>query len=535
MVRFKINGKDITVEPGTTVLEAAQAAGIAIPSLCYLKGLPHFTSCMVCVVQDQTSGRLIPSCSALATEGMVIETDTSDVRQARISSLNLLMSEHAGDCEAPCTTTCPANLNIPLMIRQIAAGTLNDALATLYEALALPAILGRICPAPCEKACRRGRLDASLSICLLERFAADAAPRPLEKNQMEGAAPAQSLVEGLSAPAHRVAIVGSGPAGLAAAFHLARAGYACTIFDEHAEAGGQLRYGVSREQLPAPVLDREIERIRGAGVTFRLNTRIGLTITVQELKSGFGAIILAIGKTPADTLAAWGVETHSRGIKVDEPTLQTSDLQIFAGGEAIQPGPLAVRAVAHGKRMARSVDLFLRGLRVTGPDRRFESRLGKITENESRELLKEASPSSRHTPGADAGFSQEEAMRESGRCMHCDCRKAEDCKLRDTMELYMTGPMHIPAEGRTPMTRNITHPRVIFEPGKCIKCGICIRLTTRAGERPGLTFLNRGFDAVVGTPFGESLESALGQSASHCVTACPTGALAWKNPPPFIS
>ncbi|MEI6167321.1 MAG: FAD-dependent oxidoreductase [bacterium] len=530
MLKLKINGTDITVEPGTTVLEAAQAAGILIPSLCYLKGVPHFTSCMICVVQDQTSGRLIPACSALATESMVIETDTPAVRQARISSLNLLMSEHAGECEAPCTTTCPAHLNIPLMIRQIAAGNLDDALATLYGAIALPAVLGRICPAPCENACRRGRLDAPLSICLLERFAADTAlaeQRPPESTPMEGAA--------LSAPAHRVAIVGSGPAGLATAFHLARSGYACTVFDEHAEAGGQLRYGVSRETLPASVLDREIERIQRTGVTFRLNTRIGLTITLQDLKSGFDAIVLAIGKTPADSLAAWGVETHSRGIKVNEHSLQTSDERIFAGGEAIQPGPLAVRAVAHGKRLAVAIDQFLRGLRVTGPGRRFESRLGKITENESRELLKDASPAARRTPGAGSGFSQEEAIRESGRCMHCDCRKAEGCKLRDTMEFYMTGPMHIPAEGRTPLARNITHPRVIFEPGKCIKCGICIRLTTRAGERPGLTFLNRGFDAVVGAPFGESLEAALGQSASHCVTTCPTGALAWKNTPTFIS
>ena len=188
-------------------------------------------------------------------------------------------------------------------------------------------------------------------------------------------------------------------------------------------------------------------------------------------------------------------------------------------------------AVAHGKTIAIAINQYLCGLPVTGAAKRFESRLGKIKDAEGQELLKEASPSTRIAPidGPGTGFSNDETIRESGRCMHCDCRKAETCKLRDYMEAQMTGPMHVPPEGRKPVERNITHPQVIFEPGKCIKCGICVRITTQAGEKPGLAFLGRGFDARVGVPFGDSLESALGSSAATCVQACPTGALAWKD------
>jgi ferredoxin len=513
-----INGQAVTVSPGTTLLEAARQVGVAIPSLCYLKGMPHFTSCMVCVVQDRTSGKLLPACSAPAAEGMVIETEAPEALHVRAGSLNLLMSEHAGDCEAPCTTTCPAHLNIPRMIRQIASGKMEEALDTLHESIPMPAVMGRICPAPCEKACRRGRLDAPLSICLLERFAGDQlahAGRTLSK------APSTQK---------RVTIIGAGPAGLSAAYYLARAGHACTVFDDHAEAGGQLRYGVPEYALPVAVLDREIRRIHALGVEFRMKTRAGVDVTLQALKLECDAIVLALGKSGPDALALWGVASGPRGIQVDESTFRTTDGKLFAGGEVVQPGHLAIRAMAHGKAIACSVDQLLRGGAVTGPPRRFESRLGKITETEGRELLKEAASGARTLPpdGPGTGFPRDEAVQESQRCMHCDCRKADDCRLRDAMQGHLDGPLHVPAEGRKPLTRNVTHPDVMFEPGKCIQCGICVSITAQAGETPGLAFLGRGFEAVVGVPFGESLEAALGRSASQCVKECPTGALAWR-------
>jgi predicted molibdopterin-dependent oxidoreductase YjgC len=154
-MKLTINSKSVVVDKGSTVLEAAEAAGISIPTMCRLKGYAHMTSCMVCVVKEMGSGRLLPSCTAPAAEGMVIETDNEEVHHARRTALNLLLSEHVGDCEAPCRLTCPAHMNIPLMIRQIKAGEIRDAIETVKEDIALPAVLGRICPAPCEKGCRR--------------------------------------------------------------------------------------------------------------------------------------------------------------------------------------------------------------------------------------------------------------------------------------------------------------------------------------------------------------------------------------------
>jgi len=149
MPELVIDGKPIQVPDGATVLEAARALGIAIPALCHRDGFAPSTSCMACVVKDLATGRLIPSCTAPAADGMQIESETEEVRDARRQALELLLSDHPADCLAPCETVCPAGLAIPRMIRQIVAGDVRGAAATAREALVLPATLGRVCPAPC--------------------------------------------------------------------------------------------------------------------------------------------------------------------------------------------------------------------------------------------------------------------------------------------------------------------------------------------------------------------------------------------------
>jgi NADPH-dependent glutamate synthase beta subunit-like oxidoreductase len=113
---------------------------------------------MVCVVEDTARGRLLPACAAKAEAGMVIETDSETVHNARRAVLELLLSEHQGDCEAPCERACPAGLNIPLMLRCLMRGDQEAAQALARRALVLPATLGRVCTAPCEAGCRRGTL-----------------------------------------------------------------------------------------------------------------------------------------------------------------------------------------------------------------------------------------------------------------------------------------------------------------------------------------------------------------------------------------
>ena len=172
MINLKINSKDITVPEGTTILGAAKSMGVDIPTMCYLEGNANHPSCMVCVVKDNHSGMLYPSCAMPVGQGMDIETESEEVINARREALELLLSDHVGDCEAPCRIACPAFMDIPKMNRLIAKGDFLSALNVVKQEIALPGILGYICSAPCEKVCRRKQVDSAVSICLLKRFTA---------------------------------------------------------------------------------------------------------------------------------------------------------------------------------------------------------------------------------------------------------------------------------------------------------------------------------------------------------------------------
>ncbi|MBM4155717.1 MAG: 2Fe-2S iron-sulfur cluster binding domain-containing protein, partial [Lentisphaerae bacterium] len=115
--RLVVEGRPVEVDDGATLIDAAALAGFDIPTLCHRGGLPHHTSCMVCAVLDRRTGRLLPACSFPAADGMDIDISGETVRRARRRVLALLLSEHVGDCEAPCHRTCPARLRIPHMLR----------------------------------------------------------------------------------------------------------------------------------------------------------------------------------------------------------------------------------------------------------------------------------------------------------------------------------------------------------------------------------------------------------------------------------
>jgi ferredoxin len=122
VARLTIDNIEIEIEDGATVLDAAAKAGAEIPTLCYTRQTGGLTSCMLCVVKDAASGQMLPACSAKADDGMAIDTRGDDVMALRRETLVMLLSEHAGDCEAPCTRICPASLDIPRMMRLIAGG-----------------------------------------------------------------------------------------------------------------------------------------------------------------------------------------------------------------------------------------------------------------------------------------------------------------------------------------------------------------------------------------------------------------------------
>lgn len=521
-VKMTIDGQEVSVPAGSSILDAAKKLGIDIPTLCHLDGFDRFTSCMICVVHEAREDRLLPACSAEVSPGMLIETENSRVREARKDALDFLLSEHIGDCDAPCRRACPAHMNIPLMIRQIGEGRLKEAIRTIKEAIPLPAVLGRICPAPCEKGCHRGSYEDPVSVCALKRYAAD----------VDLALESPFRPDTAADSGKKVAVVGAGPTGLSAAYYILSYGHSCHVFDDHPHAGGMLRYGVSEEALPRAVLDKEIERIADLGAVFMMGRSLGSDLGWDELSDVHDAVVLAVGKVNSDLFKDSGIELSRRGIAIDRKNHSTSMSGFFAGGNVVSESRMAIRAVAHGKNLALSVNQFLSGEPVTGPRPKFQSILGKPREDEEAEFLKEAAGGRGRVIPADLShknYSAEEAVRESARCFGCDCRKPDACKLRRYAAEYQADQRRFAFVDRKNFRKIIQHELVVYEPGKCIKCGICVQITKKAGEKFGLTFVDRGFEVRVETPFQVPLGQGLEKAAGECVRACPTGALSWRD------
>jgi predicted molibdopterin-dependent oxidoreductase YjgC len=188
MVRIKINNKDVDIREEATLLEAARESGYTVPSLCHRDGLPHYTSCMVCMVRDNRTGNFLASCSLYVQEGMDIDVYSEEVISLRRKSVELLLSEHRAECEAPCRVVCPAGYNIPLFNRHLAAGDSESAIKLTLEELGTSAIACEQCPGYCENACRRKKIDIPVSIRNMKLFifnnhiAGRVDPEPAEKN-----------------------------------------------------------------------------------------------------------------------------------------------------------------------------------------------------------------------------------------------------------------------------------------------------------------------------------------------------------------
>ena len=164
MIKLTINGKEVTGKKGDTILTIAAQNGIEIPNLCYNKNLKIYGSCGLCVVECEKSPKLLRACATVATDGMVISTNSPRVVQARKIALELLMSDHEGDCKGPCHLNCPAKTDIQAYIKAIANGDDKKAVQIIKDKISLPASIGRVCPHPCEEDCRRQFVEQPLSI-----------------------------------------------------------------------------------------------------------------------------------------------------------------------------------------------------------------------------------------------------------------------------------------------------------------------------------------------------------------------------------
>ena len=440
-IKLTIDGKNVEVEKGATVLQAAQSAGIYIPTLCYHPNLQPYGGCRLCIVEIENMRGLPTACTTPAADGMKVATGTPQLQELRRAFLQLILSEHPnacltcqrrercgpyniclrhvavtercvscpnnGQCElqflvdyigieeitlpykykevpadftreplirrdynlcvlcgrcvqmcadvrgigtitfskrgfdtvvgtafdkslqdsgcrfcgacvevcptgalmdteaayhpecdkeavaVPCQHACPAGINVPLYVYLIGQGKFQEALAIIREKVPFPGVLGRVCIHPCEEACRRSALNDPISIKFLKRFVAD-----------RDYGFWKHYTHKLPLTGRKVAIVGSGPAGLTAGYYLAKAGHTVTVFEQLSKAGGMMRVGIPDYRLPPQVLDGEIDVIKEAGVEIKLNTKIESVDNLFE--QGYEALFLATGAHRGQSLGVEG-------------------------------------------------------------------------------------------------------------------------------------------------------------------------------------------------------------------------------------
>lgn len=298
MIKVTINGIETEAAENQTILQIASDNGIEIPTLCHDERVKQYGACGLCIVEIEGMARLMRACSTTATNGMVINTESERVIKARKIALELLISDHVGDCVAPCSLNCPAGTDCQGYVKQIALGNDKEAVRIIKDKLPLPASIGRICPHPCEKECRRANVEEPISIAFLKAFAAD--------NDLASGEP--YMPECAPSTGRTVGIIGGGPAGLSAAYRLAVGGHKVTVYDAMPKMGGMLRYGIPEYRLPRAVLDSEIKLFEELGIELINNVKVGENITFDEIKEKHDAVLIAIGAWSSSSIRCKGEE-----------------------------------------------------------------------------------------------------------------------------------------------------------------------------------------------------------------------------------
>ena len=309
MVNLTINGKAVQAPEGSTILEAARLADIYIPTLCYDEAVEVYGACGLCVVEAQGIPKLLRSCSAKVSEGMVVNTESERVVQSRKIAMELLMSAHDGDCVAPCQLNCPAKTDCQGYVGLIANGRKN--------------------------------VEEPINIAQLKAFAAD---MDLKSDSY--------VPECKPASGKTVAVIGGGPAGLTAAYYLTIMGHSVTVYDMMDKMGGMLRYGIPQYRLPKEVLDKEIAIIEKAGVKLVNNVKLGRDFTIKSLKEQNDAVIVAVGawksssmRTPGEDLEGvyGGIDFLRAVIKGNAPEIGEKVAICGGGNTAMDACRTAVR------------------------------------------------------------------------------------------------------------------------------------------------------------------------------------------------
>lgn len=252
---------------------------------------------------------------------------------------------------APCAKACPGGIDVPGYVRYIAQGKPQEAYELILESVPFPGILGRVCTHPCEDQCRRDEVNESISICALKRYAADRA-----------GAPSEALLKAGEDTGHKVAVIGSGPAGLTAAFYLRKMGHQVTVFEGNSKPGGMMRYGIPDYRLPQDVLDKEIDQVLRMGIEIKTETKLGRDFELDQLKDqGFDTRFLALGLSESRKLniegvdledVLWGVDFLSGVSEGKDIPLKDRVLVVGGGNVAVDVALTALRVGAKDVALA---------------------------------------------------------------------------------------------------------------------------------------------------------------------------------------
>jgi NADH-quinone oxidoreductase subunit F len=289
----------------------------------------------------------------------------------------------AGVCgalfKAKCINACPIGQDVPGYLSLVSEGRYQEAISLIYQTNPLPGICGRVCTHPCMEVCLRQQTDEALAIPKIKRFAADMARKQGLKVTLQKEPPKNQ----------KVAVVGGGPGGLAAAYHLALMGYQPTIFEELPKLGGMLRYGIPAYRLPRDILDEEIDFILNVGVKVETNVRVGRDVTLGRLQEEYDAVFIAVGAhkslsagIPGDTLErVIGGAEFLRAVEMGRPPDVGKRVAVIGGGN------VAIDVARTCRRMGAEVSILYRRERKDMPAYEEEIKDALAEGIELRELV----------------------------------------------------------------------------------------------------------------------------------------------------
>lgn len=388
-----------------------------------------------------------------------------------------IASERKGDPSftemPPCQARCPANVDARGYIGLIAQGRYDDAYELHLETNPLPDIIGHICPNPCETVCRKAEEDAAVTICLLKRFLSDRVSAGRRKKLFSKPKVGKEK---------KVAVIGAGPAGLSAAYYLAKCGYEVIIFERLPVGGGVLRADALANKLPARVIDQTISDIKKLGVAIRTNALIGPGgMSLDDIfNDGYDAVFIGIGAHRRQAaynddgdkpvgrgeknkwLIKEGVKLDAQGnIGADKETGATSRKAVYAAGEAAVGPTITVNAVGGSRRAAQAIDVFLNGR---------PSEFWSMTFSKKETIKKRYDPEAPRAQydKTEPAFADKIAISQAERCLSCSTEECIGCHMCEK---------HCPAKAISIATSGGKEYRVDsyeIDYGRCQLCGICV-------------------------------------------------------------